>query len=148
MFIVAQMWEDPKNDVFLDELSHILSSANACKRTIRMDYITSDMNYWPLHVSPNVAVGDAPIHSLRSVYMHLRKNGTLRQIHSRVLDILRLYDDDDSSDVIVPPSSTGLTSGMRLQFRKSLTSHLFGWDKLLVLRMKLAVADFCWVGLS
>jgi general transcription factor 3C polypeptide 4 len=99
--------------------------------------------------SPKIALGDAPIHSLRSVFMHLRKNGTLRRIHSRVLDILRRHDDDDDSSgaIIVPPSSTGLGPGMKLQFRRCLTSHLFGWDKVLSLRMKLAVADFCWVSL-
>lgn len=94
---------------------------------------------------PRTVLGDAPIHILRPVYMHLRKNGTLHQIHPRILDVLRHYGDDDSSNAIIPLSSTGLTPDIKLQLRKSLTSHLFGWDNLLALRMRLAVADFCWV---
>ena len=34
---------------------------------------------------------------------------------------------------------------MKENFRFSVSTHLFGWDELLRLRMKLSLADFAWV---
>lgn len=34
---------------------------------------------------------------------------------------------------------------MKENFRFSISTHLFGWDELLRLRMKLSLADFAWV---
>lgn len=53
---------------------------------------------------------------------------------------------DDSAGMIINSEITGgLDPGLRLDFRRSLTRHLFGWDYILNLRMRLAVADLCWV---
>jgi hypothetical protein len=37
------------------------------------------------------------------------------------------------------------TTEMREAFRLSLSAHLFGWDEVLRLRMRLSMADFAWV---
>lgn len=56
---------------------------------------------------------------------------------------------DDSVNVIVTPwSAGGLTPELKSDFRRSLARQLFGWDNLLNLRMRLSVADLCWVSVS
>lgn len=65
----------------------------------------------------------------------------------RILEILKPQSDDHSVRVTVP-SWMSLTPEMRGDFRKSLTRHLFGWDVLLSLRMRLSLADFAWVSSS
>jgi hypothetical protein len=45
----------------------------------------------------------------------------------------------------LPSWTQGLNDDLRPQLRKSLTTHLFGWPNLLSLRMRLSIADQCWV---
>ncbi len=54
--------------------------------------------------------------------------------------------EDHSLGIIVPSwPSKEITDEMKEQFRVSLTTHLFGWDELLSLRLRLSLADFTWV---
>jgi general transcription factor 3C protein 4 len=53
---------------------------------------------------------------------------------------------DDSVKVVVPPWPSGdVGPELKADFRRSLTRQFFGWDNLLNLRMRLSVADLCWV---
>jgi len=96
-------------------------------------------------LKPNKTVlGQAPIHLLRPSFMYLRQPGKLSQFHSYILEILRPDFVDHSTDIILLPWSGELVPEIRREFRRSLAKHLFGWDSLLSLRMRLSVADFSW----
>ncbi|KAF8192909.1 hypothetical protein BJ912DRAFT_961343 [Pholiota molesta] len=66
----------------------------------------------------------SPLHMLRPFFLHLRNPAKLDLLHAQFLEALQ-------------PKST-------LRFRDALTTHLFGWDNLLSLRMRLSLADFAW----
>lgn len=98
-------------------------------------------------LSHPTAAGLAPLSLLRPFLFRLRDQKKLRMLLPRILEILPPQFYDHSVRVTVP-SWTSLTSEMRRDFRKSLTRHLFGWDVLLSLRMRLSLADFAWVSSS
>jgi general transcription factor 3C protein 4 len=92
------------------------------------------------------ALGQVSIHSLRPTLLYLRRNGTSFRLHSRLLEILRPPSIDSSINVTVPLLQGELDQELREGLRRSLKKHLFGWSDFLSLRLRLAVADFCWVG--
>jgi general transcription factor 3C polypeptide 4 len=90
--------------------------------------------------------GEDPICLLRSVFLYLREDGVLPRLHSHVLDVLSARILDPLPPLPAIPMWHGkLEPGMRRAFRRSLRRNLFGWDDLLSLRIRLSVADYCWV---
>ena len=63
-----------------------------------------------------------------------------------LLDILERSDEEDESLLPIEVSTWKgeATSAMRLSFRQSLASHLFGWNRPFKYRVKLSLADFSW----
>ncbi|KAF9465990.1 putative zinc-finger of transcription factor IIIC complex-domain-containing protein [Collybia nuda] len=118
MLVVAKAWDDTDNETLMLELTRTLDNVKT-------------------------ATGFAPLHMLRPFFFHLRDREKLRILLPRILEILKPRFDDHSAYVTVP-ACTSLTTEMRGIFRKSLTQHLFGWDVLLSLRMRLSLADFAW----
>ena len=92
------------------------------------------------------ATKSTPLHQLRSLLLHLCSTGRFAEICPRLLEILDQSLQDESPPVSVPPSSQGVGVELQSQLRESLATHLFGWNGLLSLRMRLSVADMCWVG--
>ncbi|KAJ8588488.1 hypothetical protein M405DRAFT_740181 [Rhizopogon salebrosus TDB-379] len=88
--------------------------------------------------------GGAPIHHLRALMLHLRNNVHFTALCPRVLEILSQVPPDQTPAIVLPPWTQGSNDDLRLQLRKSLTTHLFGWPNLLSLRMRLSIADLCW----
>ncbi|KAK1231489.1 hypothetical protein PQX77_005400 [Marasmius sp. AFHP31] len=93
--------------------------------------------------------GFAPLHILRPVPFHMRSRSLLDRLHMVFIRIFGLQDSDstimsDNIDVTAwkfqEISSQSL--GARREFRESLTMHLFGWDPLMSLRMRLSLADY------
>ena len=86
---------------------------------------------------------------LQPFLLHLRDSKRLAKIHPQLLDILRSNLRQDQSKNMTLASVEGLQDipmdVLRQLFRTSLTTNLFGWDELLSLRMRLALADFSWV---
>lgn len=64
------------------------------------------------------------------------------------MEILQPQMHDHSVDINVPLWAGALTPDVRRDFKRSLARHLFGWDVLLSLRMRLSMADFAWVCVS
>jgi hypothetical protein len=97
--------------------------------------------------------GYDPIHLLRSVLLYLRDEGNLQRLHSRVLGILSLHPvlmvDPSLATThaasALPSWEDEVTPEMRRSFRGSLRQELYGWGDLMSLRMRLSLADYCWV---
>lgn len=93
-----------------------------------------------------LASGCVPLHLLRPIFLHFEKSERFQQLLGFVFQVLQQPFDDDSVNIVVAPwSAGGLVPELKADFRRSLTTHLFGWDNLLSLRMRLSVADLCWV---
>ncbi|KIJ65305.1 hypothetical protein HYDPIDRAFT_89000 [Hydnomerulius pinastri MD-312] len=90
------------------------------------------------------ATRSAPLHQLRPILLHLCNTGRFAELCPRLLELLNQTPQDDSTAIIVPAWSQGLGAELQLQLRKSFATHLFGWESLLFLRMRLSVADMCW----
>lgn len=90
------------------------------------------------------ASGNAPIHHLRALMLHLRSNTRFAALCPQVLTILSQVPSDQTTTMVLPSWTQGLNDDLRLQLRKSLSTHLFGWPNLLSLRMRLSIADLCW----
>ncbi|KAL0572279.1 hypothetical protein V5O48_009681 [Marasmius crinis-equi] len=97
------------------------------------------------------ASGLAPLYILRPILFHMRSKPLIDRLHTQIVDILGLQE----SDSIVVTDNITLTSWLdegdkalspeaRVEFRKSLVMHLFGWDALMTLRMRLSLADYAW----
>ncbi|OAX44098.1 hypothetical protein K503DRAFT_706991 [Rhizopogon vinicolor AM-OR11-026] len=90
------------------------------------------------------ASASAPVHHLRALMLYLRNNARFTALCPRILEILSQVPPDQTTSIVLPPWTQGSTDDLRLQLRKSLTTHLFGWPNLLSLRMRLSIADMCW----
>ncbi|KAJ7770286.1 putative zinc-finger of transcription factor IIIC complex-domain-containing protein [Mycena maculata] len=118
VFLVARMWDDTDDEALLSDLSEVLLK---CR----------------------FSSGLSPAALLRPIFFNLNQR-KLNQLHDRVLDILRPQFPDHSVDIELAPWTGALTPELRSEFRSSLTRHLYGWDVMLSLRMRLALADFTW----
>ncbi|KAF8066594.1 transcription factor IIIC subunit delta N-term-domain-containing protein [Lyophyllum atratum] len=116
--LVSRLWDDDNDDAFMHELEEVVNGAKT-------------------------AAGVAPLYLLRPFFFRLRDRAKLSALHARILEILKTPADDHSVHVLVP-SWSGVTPELRSVFRTSLAQHLFGWDVLLSLRMRLSMADFAW----
>ncbi|ETW79260.1 hypothetical protein HETIRDRAFT_478665 [Heterobasidion irregulare TC 32-1] len=119
VFVVAEMWTPPGDDMFMEMLLNITRNSSA-------------------------AAGHAPIHILRPIFLHLQKTGKISQLQLRLLETLRDLPVDESTSIAIPPFTREFTADVRTDFGRSLTQHLFGFNTLLSLRLLLAIADFCW----
>jgi hypothetical protein len=95
-----------------------------------------------------LASGCVPLHLLRPIFLHFGKSERFQHLLGFIFQVLQQPFDDESVNVVVAPwSAGGLVPELKADFRRSLTTHLFGWDNLLSLRMRLSVADLCWVSI-
>ncbi|KAF8201349.1 putative zinc-finger of transcription factor IIIC complex-domain-containing protein [Mycena galopus ATCC 62051] len=133
IFLVARMWDDTDDEALLQDLVDVLKNSR-------------------------FSSGFSPAHLLRPLFFHLHPP-KLNHLHARILDILdphpqgHLPDDhsmdlgvpdDHSTRIAIAPWTGGLIPEMRSEFRGSLARHLYGWDVILSLRMRLSLADFAW----
>ncbi|KAJ7182836.1 putative zinc-finger of transcription factor IIIC complex-domain-containing protein [Mycena crocata] len=116
--LVARMWGDTDDEALLQDLTDLLKN---CR----------------------FASGFSPAHLLRPIFFNLPPR-KINELHSRVLDILRPHFPDHSTNIDISPWTGELVPEMRSEFRNSLARHLYGWDNMLSLRMRLALADFAW----
>ena len=93
-----------------------------------------------------VATRSTPLHQIRPLLLHLCSTGRFAEVCPRLLEVLDQSPQDESPAVSVPPSSQGIGAERQRQLRESLVTHLFGWNGLLSLRMRLSISDMCWVG--
>ena len=77
--------------------------------------------------------------------LQLREIDRLNRVLPQLLQVLESPEPDDPAMTIVNPWTGDFVPEMRMAFRRQLMTHLFGWDSLVALRLKLAIADFCWV---
>ena len=141
MLIAAQMWEDAEDDALLERLANTL---NGIRTGIP---ITASACLNHSLVTQSTAAGSEPLHVLRPYLFHLRDQRKLAPLHPRFLEILKPTFADHSVGIHIPQYTGEMTPEVRRDFRTSLSRHLFGWDILLSLRMRLSLADFAWVGL-
>ncbi|KAJ6482521.1 putative zinc-finger of transcription factor IIIC complex-domain-containing protein [Mycena sanguinolenta] len=118
ILLVARMWDDTDDEALLQDLVDVLQSSR-------------------------FSSGFAPPHILRSIFFHLHPT-KLNQLHHQILEILKPQFDDHSTSINIAPWMGELVPEMRSEFRNSLARHLYGWDDLLLLRMRLSLADFAW----
>ena len=79
------------------------------------------------------------------MFLQIRKVERLNRILPQLLQILESNVPEDPAATIVNSWTGGFVPEMRVAFRRQLITHLFGWDSLVALRLRLAIADFCWV---
>ncbi|KAG6844758.1 hypothetical protein H0H87_003981 [Tephrocybe sp. NHM501043] len=114
---IQDVWDDSYDNALIDELEETLNKAKTA--------------------------GLAPLHILRPFFFRLRESAKLVSLYPRILQILQLQLDDRSVNVNLP-TWKHMTPDLRQIFRKSLVQHLFGWDDIFSLRMRLSLADFVW----
>ncbi|KAJ7705602.1 putative zinc-finger of transcription factor IIIC complex-domain-containing protein [Mycena rosella] len=120
IFLVARMWDDADDKALLQDLSDVLQKCRS-------------------------AAGLSPAHLLRPIFFNLNP-GKLNALHPRILEILKPDYPDHTTSIVIAPWTGALSPELRSEFRSSLGRHLYGWDVLLSLRMRLALADFAWKG--
>jgi len=83
------------------------------------------------------ALGQLPIASLFPTFLYLQNTERLKKTLEQILELLKLDIDKEPTvpDVSNPPDS----------FQTHFETLLYGDRELTQLRMKLCVADFCWV---
>ena len=139
MFVMAQLWDHVTDAGVADDLRTILSRSRAGEFSIcRMMNIL-------IIVSARSATGDAPIYLLRPIFLHVARTKAFGALRQKILQVLQEFTPDDSAAMAVNTMTVPVGPVSRLDFRNSLARHLFGWDYILAMRMKLAVADLCWV---
>ena len=103
---------------------------------------------WDFHL-PKLCLGRrlSPLHVLRPYLLHLGDSKRLTECYGQLLETLRPISTDDCSKTVIIPSwgSGDVSAELREQFRISLATHLYGWDEIMSLRMRLSLADFAWV---
>ena len=99
---------------------------------------------WTRANASDIASRISPLALLRPFFIKLRDKKKLRELQSELLQILRKIGMDHSLDVNVPVFSSINPEAQRI-FRASLKEHLFGWNGLLSLRIRLSLVDFCQV---
>ena len=159
---VTNMWSDiAEGDNLLHNLKRVLSGAKACKSFLKFFNASTLILF--------LASWKSPLHTLRAFFFHLRDPKWLESLHLRFLDVLRLQPevsviggggaidvpsgtipavDEERMDVDEEMGVNGVderVKKMKENFRFSISTHLFGWDELLRLRMQLSLADFAWV---
>ncbi|KAG5717209.1 hypothetical protein E4T56_gene10399, partial [Termitomyces sp. T112] len=112
------LWNDNDDDALVNELQAVFDGAK-------------------------ITAGLAPLHLLRPFFFHLQDRTKLLALYPRILDLLKPRNDDHSLLVNVPTWTSMMPESRRI-FRTSLVQHLFGWDVLFSLRMRLSMADFVW----
>ncbi|KAG6909755.1 hypothetical protein DXG01_015471 [Tephrocybe rancida] len=116
--LVSNVWNDSDDEALVRELEVVLNGAKT-------------------------SAGLAPLHLLRPFFFRLREREKLLAFYPQILQILKPQLHDHSVLVDVP-TWTSMTPELRQIFRTSLVQHLFGWDVLFSLRMRLSMADFVW----
>ncbi|KAG6898898.1 hypothetical protein C0993_003000 [Termitomyces sp. T159_Od127] len=131
--LVSSLWNDSDDDSLVNELQEMLDEA---KTSTSFPYLLYFLRF---HFA--TAAGLAPPYLLRPFLFHLQDRTRLVNHYPRILEILKQQNDDHSLLVNVP-TWTSMTPELRRIFRTSLMQHLFGWDTLFSLRMRLSIADF------
>ena len=91
------------------------------------------------------AGGETPLSALRPIFSQLRDTMRLTRIYSRILKALYQIQSGGVLDFHIPPYAGDWSLDVSRELRKSLTTHLFGWNSIQSLRMRYAVAVFCQV---
>ncbi|KAL5531750.1 hypothetical protein ACEPAG_4627 [Sanghuangporus baumii] len=120
MLVVARLWQNPKEHDFL--LSYL---SRAFER-------------------PRSILGHAPSSILRPILLHLCQRKTFDVVWTRVLPLLAPGLDDAKYANGLPRWSRGLDEEIKRAIRRNLAIELYGWDAFHSLRLRLAVADYCW----
>lgn len=92
-----------------------------------------------------IASGTAPIHTLRPILFRLVQDGVLPRVRFQLLQALPGTAAEGSLELPIPQLCLNSSTSPYAAFRESIVRQLFGNDTLLRLRLKLAIADFCWV---
>ncbi|KAH9987160.1 transcription factor IIIC subunit delta N-term-domain-containing protein [Russula compacta] len=123
--VVTQIHAEETDNTVLEILADVISAAKAC--TIAA-----------------IVPGTAPIHTLRPILFRLVPNGVLTRVHSRLLQVLRNPVEEDPLEFALPRLLLDSSISPHASFHESIVCQLFGSNALLRLRLKLAIADFCW----
>ncbi|KAF7421080.1 hypothetical protein PC9H_011600 [Pleurotus ostreatus] len=118
MLVVAQLFPESDDDAFLAGLDDLLKN---CK----------------------VSDGASPHDLLRAVFRRLNGPGTLDKLHSNILNIIRPSGDPPLTFAPDPYDGV-LCEDFRICFRRCLREQLFGSDRVLSYRLRLAIADYAW----
>lgn len=93
-----------------------------------------------------LGAGEGPVSLLRPFLVHLRDPRRLSRLQAGILDLLQPSPDPFSRTPVNFPEISGeLSKELRLDLRRSIATHLFGWDALLCQRMRFSLAEFCQV---
>ncbi|KAF9527262.1 transcription factor IIIC subunit delta N-term-domain-containing protein [Crepidotus variabilis] len=120
MFVVARLWPSGEDIQLLEDIHSVLNNAKA-------------------------STGFSPLYTLRPYFIQLQDRERLNRLHTQLLNILRPPSAEDfSKDNILAPWSSDLDSDFKPDLRLSFATHLYGWDQVLALKMRLSLADFIW----
>ncbi|KAJ3511250.1 hypothetical protein NLJ89_g4210 [Agrocybe chaxingu] len=133
--------------------NEMLVVARVCEEAISDDQLLSNLSTLLNTAKTSSAI--SPLNLLRPTLLHLRNPVLVQRVHTRLLELLRppsnpLGSGSDSSNPVLPTFEGAdeltftLMEEMREEFKIALRTHLFGWDELLRLRMRLSLADFAW----
>ena len=92
-----------------------------------------------------LALSQAPLHTLRTLNLHLRNCQMFDTLHTGVLAMLQEVSHSQLPVQRLDDWSGDVHDELRTQFILSITRNLFGLDDLYRLRLRFAVADTCFV---
>jgi len=99
----------------------------------------------PLISITTIVLGTAPIHTLRPILFRLVQDAVLPRVHSQLVQALQGTAAEGSLEFFTPHLCLDSSTSPYASFGESIVRQLFGNDTLLRLRLKLAIADCCWV---
>jgi len=88
-----------------------------------------------------------PIHILRPILFRLAQSSNFAGLHSRLVQDLQNLAAEDVTELSIPHLLLDPSISPHVSFRESIVRQLFHSNALLRLHLKLAITDFCWVGL-
>lgn len=90
-------------------------------------------------------MGHAPAHTLRPILLHLCQHQVFDVLTHQVLQILQETYHEDGIEYNLQKWTNPVNENTRRIIRRSLAIDLYGWDAFYSLRLRFALADFCWV---
>jgi len=92
---------------------------------------------------PAVVSGHSPLSLLRQIFFDLLLKDKLEPLFESILQLIRIDESETPAQALPPVLEFSDT--LPLELRASLGRHLFGSRRLHELRLRLSLANFCWV---
>lgn len=149
MLVVARLWRDADvHELLLRHISETFERPRSGSRFVSSSAKTDAMckhSYFTFLLHRGTVLSSSPTSKLRPILFHLCQRQIYDVVWPRILELLPVNSHNAESMGEMASWSGQINDDIRLAFRRSLAIGLYGWDTFYSLRLRLAVADYCWV---